>query len=217
MCELGGTGAAQTGHKHEAETSFLPSLLERRELSMRACVRLLLLTSSASAAETDPREWTTADVGGWVARVGLHEYRGAFGEGLVDGRRLLGLTLHELEHELLIPSAEHRMVIEMELGELKLRNGLLSTAERARHRKAHPCIEGWSAKEVRKLLEATGLGRFAAAFFSRGVGGDELLRMSGDELRAVMAEQASREEASAREAAAQLLAAQLEMLRAREC
>ena len=179
-------------------------------MPMRACVHLLLLTSSASAAETDPREWTTADVSGWVARVGLHEYRGAFGEGLVDGLRLLGLTLHELEHELLIPSAEHRMVIEMELGELKLRHGLLTPAERHAHLAAHPRTDEWSPADVQRFLEGQGLEAYAPNFAQ--LDGGALVGLSDAQLRRLATGGGSDEED---QATFELLAAQVKELRAR--
>lgn len=103
----------------------------------------------------------------------------------------------------------------MEIGELKLRHALLSPSERKAHRKAHPCIDGWPAKDVRKYLEAVGLGRYAGYFSARGTDGDALLGMNEVELGAVLLGQGDKESVEEREAALELLAAQLAMLRER--
>jgi len=114
-----------------------------------------------------------------------------------------------------VPLSRHRLVLEMEIGELRLRHDLLSASERKAHRKAHPCIDGWTAKEVRKYLEAMGLGRYTGYFATRPTDGDALLGMSKDDLHAVMLEHREKESREEREAAAEFLAAQLEMLRER--
>jgi hypothetical protein len=103
----------------------------------------------------------------------------------------------------------------MEIGELKLRHALLSPSERRAHRKAHPCIDGWTAKEVRRYLEAVGLGRYAGYFAARGTDGDVLLGMSEVELGAVLLGHGGKESVEERDAALEILAAQLVMLRER--
>ena len=85
-----------------------------------------------------------ADAAAWVRSLGFAEHAGAFSEAGVDGKRLLGLTAEALEAELLLPVAEHRLALEMEIAELKLRRGLLSRADKKAHLAAFPRAAGRS-------------------------------------------------------------------------
>eukprot|EP00967_Tisochrysis_lutea_P124423 scaffold207994_cov31-Tisochrysis_lutea.AAC.1 len=103
----------------------------------------------------------------------------------------------------------------MEISELRLRHSLLSPSERKAHRRAHPCIDGWPAKDVRKFLEGVGLGRYASYFLASNTDGDRLLGMTEDDLRGVMLEHRDKESLEEMEAAVDYLAAQLIVLRER--
>lgn len=83
--------------------------------------------------------WSAAAVGNWVESVGFPEYNAVFRDASIDGVALVQLTAEAMEKDpLLIASAEHRLVIEMELGELKLSHGIFSPKQaKARCRSAH--------------------------------------------------------------------------------
>ena len=157
------------------------------------------------------RAWSAADVAEWVRSIGFPEYADVFEESAIDGRALLRMTLHTLRSELLIPSVEHSLAIEMELGELKHRRKLLSPMEATSHRVAHPTADEWSTAEVRDYLEALGFGRYAPRF--ERVDGQELLAMSSDELQERINVQPDVLEENG--AVLQLLSAQLAILRER--
>jgi hypothetical protein len=172
-----------------------------------------LFAASTSELSTDPRRWSVADAAAWVRSLGFAEHAGAFSEAGVDGKRLLGLTAEALEAELLLPVAEHRLALEMEIGELKLRRGLFSRADKKAHLAAYPRAAEWSAADVAAFLAQQGLGAHAAAGFA-GVDGRALLALSADALRArVAAAGEPREQAAA---SAELLEAALEALRRRD-
>ena len=146
----------------------------------------------------------------WVESIGFPEYRGAFGEGRVDGSKLLKFTDAKLEDELLLAAPEHRMVIEMELGELKLRHGLLTPAERHAHLAAHPRTDEWSPADVQRFLEGQGLEAYAPNFAQ--LDGGALVGLSDAQLRRLATGGGSDEED---QATFELLAAQVKELRAR--
>lgn len=158
-------------------------------LRLRAPLLLLLLPSAAAQSYppreleplSDPSGWSVAEVQSWVESIGFEEYAAAFGEGGVDGRTLLGFDASKLEDELLLAAPEHRLVIEMELGELKLRRGLMPPAERQAHLAAHPRTDAWSAADVREFLQEQGLGSYAARFAS--LDGHALLALSDAQLQ----------------------------------
>ena len=146
----------------------------------------------------------------WVESIGFPEYTAAFGEGGVDGRKLLTLDLAGLEDELLLAAPDHRLVIDMEIGELKLRHGLMTADERAIHLAAHPRTEDWSAADVRDFLEEQGLGAYAARFAR--LDGRGLLALRPAQLRSLAVGGDSEE---TDEATFELLAAQVQYLRER--
>jgi len=151
------------------------------------------------------------DVQDWVESIGFYEYRDAFYEGSIDGATLLGLTAETIASRLLISAPEHLAVLEMELGELKLRRGLLSGSQRKAHLKAYPAADGWSEKEVRAFLQGVGFAAYANGF--ERIDGAALLRLSQAELRERMVGAPSEYDADAQ--ALELLTAHLEVLRYR--
>ena len=80
-------------------------------LAQRLRAPLLLLLFSFVAAQyesyppreleplSDPSGWSVAEVQSWVESIGFHEYRDAFLEAAVDGRRLLTLDADSLGRE----------------------------------------------------------------------------------------------------------------------
>lgn len=182
---------------------------------------LLLLLQSVSAQHesyppreleplSDPSGWTVAEVQSWVESIGFEEYAAAFGEGGIDGRKLVGFDAAKLEDELLLAAPEHRLVIEMELGELKLRRGLMTAAERQAHLAAHPRTDAWSAADVREFLQEQGLGSYAPRFAS--LDGRALLALSDAQLQG-LATGGSTDEVD--KATYELLSAQMQYLRER--
>ena len=146
----------------------------------------------------------------WVESIGFPEYRGAFSEGRVDGRKLLAFTDAKLEDELLLAAPEHRMVIEMELGELKLRHGLLTPQERQAYLAAHPRTDEWSRGDVQRFFEGQGLAAYGPNFAQ--LDGRALVTISDAQLRHLAMGSGSEEED---QATFELLAAQMKELRAR--
>ena len=158
----------------------------------------------------DPTRWRVEEVQAWVESIGFPEYRGAFGEGPVDGPKLLKFTAAKLEDELLLAAPEHRLVIEMELGELKLRHGLLTPVERQAHLTAHPRTDDWSRVDVRNFLDGQGLGAYASNFAQ--VDGRTLVAMNEAQLQ-VLATGGGSDETD--QATFELLSAQVRHLRER--
>ena len=158
----------------------------------------------------DPTRWSVEEVQAWVESIGFPEYRGAFGEGPIDGPKLLKFTAAKLEDELLLAAPEHRLVIEMELGELKLKHGLLTAAERQAHLTAHPRTDTWSRVDVREFLDGQGLGAYAANFAQ--VDGQTLVAMSEAQLQVLTTGGGSDE---TDQATFELLSAQVRHLRER--
>ena len=116
----------------------------------------------------------------------------------------------KLEDELLLAAPEHRLVIEMELGELKLKHGLLTAAERQAHLTAHPRTDTWSRVDVREFLDGQGLGAYAANFAQ--VDGQTLVAMSEAQLQVLTTGGGSDE---TDQATFELLSAQVRHLRER--
>lgn len=152
---------------------------------MRSAVALLLALSGAHAS-FPPREleptidleyWSTAHVASWVRSIGYAEYASVFTEAKVNGLRLLGLSAETLQSELLFASAEHALVIEMEISSLRHRRGLMSAAEARQFSKLHPSPDGWGVAEVSAFLEELGLGAYAKRFAKQRVDGPTLLQL----------------------------------------
>ena len=128
-----------------------------------------------------------------------------------DGPKLLKFIAAKLEVELLLAApAEHRLVIEMELGELKLRHGLLTPVERQAHLTAHPRTDDWSRVDVRNFLDGQGLGAYASNFAQ--VDGRTLVAMNEAQLQ-VLATGGGSDETD--QATLELLSAQVRHLRER--
>ena len=134
----------------------------------------------------DPRSWTAAEVQDWCESVGFHEYREAFLEAGVDGRRLLGMTAPMLRKSLLLPSGEHALVLEMEISELSARRGLLSASELSAHRGTYPLAEGWDAAGVASFLQESGLGQYVSRFATARVDGRALLKLRADQISTLL-------------------------------
>lgn len=134
---------------------------------------------------TDPRSWSVEEVQSWVESIGFREYKLAFLEGDVDGKKLLGMTAERLGAELLLPAREHVLLIEMELAELKVSRGLekLTADERmaARYDLSHMGVA-----QVGALLHDAGLEKYVGAFARRGLDGPKLLALSDADLRAAL-------------------------------
>lgn len=179
-------------------------LRERPRLSRPPCV------SRAS----DPREWQVEDVQTWVESIGFHEYRGAFEEASIDGRRLLSMPAEKLATELVLAASEHVAVIALEISELRARRGLMSSSELKAHFSAHPPPSSWDGEGVIAWLEDAGMERYAAAFEAAQVDGAALLRMSSREIAMLLSAAPNRMEQN--EAAAELLEGLITHLRWRE-
>ena len=163
---------------------------------------------------TDPRQWSVSDVQDWVESIGFHEYRGAFLEAAVDGKRLLSeLTAGWLADELILGSDEHNMVIEMELSELRARRGLMSGAEARAFREAYPPVDEWDVAQVGNFLEKAGLGSFSPQFAAAQVDGPALLRLSDAELEQLVQLSDGSQKDEIGEAATELVAAAVRHLR----
>lgn len=147
---------------------------------------------SCACTCVDPRAWSVAEVQNWVESVGYHEYREAFAEGRVNGRKLMGMTAGQLQSELILPSPEVAELLEMEIGELRARRGLFaSRAERDAHFAAHPLADTWDVAGVAAFLREVGFPAAAARFSAAGVNGPALLRLGEAELRTLAAPPAS--------------------------
>ena len=162
---------------------------------------------------SDPRSWGVADVQDWVESTGFYEYREAFLEGMVDGKRLLRMGEDDLSERLLLPSAEHAALLAMEIGELRARRGLFTPAERQAHFAAHPLAETWNVDGVQRFLQEAGFGRYAAGFARAAVNGPALLRLSDAELGALVGAYAQGDEHEEGAAAVEQLAALVAHLR----
>jgi len=138
----------------------------------------------------------------------MGEYARIAHEAQLSGKKLLALSLEKLESDLLIASPEHRLVIEMELGELRLRRGLMSQKERRAHRLAHPAADEWRREDVQQFLAVVGLARHVSRFSD--LDGLGFLSLGESQLRARLGLSASDAPHEA-----DVLWEQLRMLRAR--
>jgi hypothetical protein len=164
--------------------------------STSACASAHSRMPSSNRVRADPRSWSVADVQSWVDSVGFSEYREAFSEAKIDGARLLGTGSAEaLQAELLLPATEHAAVLAFEIGDLRARRNLFtSRAERDAHFAAHPLADGWDEADVTAFLQDAGLGRHAPRFAAAGVDGRGLLRLTDDDLSALVGAHAAGDE-----------------------
>lgn len=132
--------------------------------------------------QTDPQRWSARDVADWVESTGYFEYREAFLEASIDGKRLLKLDADNIGSVLMLRSVDHAYVLDMEIKELRERRGLLSRSELAQHRQRHPLITSLDVSGVGELLADAGLGRHVTAFAAARIDGPRLLRLSGDDI-----------------------------------
>lgn len=180
----------------------ISSLALSCRVTMNAVYFLLVLFSSAALAgapryenypprelepPTDPRKWQVAEVQDWVESCGFYEYREAFLEAKVDGRKLLSMSAEALKSTLLLASSEHASVLEMEIKELRARRNLLSSSELKQHRAHYPLAESWDVSGVVRFLQDSGLGRHATAFAASRIDGKRLLQLLPDQIAALMA------------------------------
>ena len=152
----------------------------------RGCATLLAILATACAQSAgSPHAWSATFVGDWIEQIGFPEYAAVFRDAQIDGEALLQLAGEAMEKEpLLIASAEHRLVIEMELAELKLNHGLLSSKEAKAHEQAHPSADAWSTRDVKSFLTQNGLSQYTQRFAQ--VDGRALLGFSIDHLRQLL-------------------------------
>ena len=178
---------------------------------MAAAALACFVAAAAAQPLTDPRKWSAADVAEWLGAVGYPEYANAFGS--VDGKALLALNAERMERKLLLAAPEHRVVLEMEIGELRFQHGLMSAKERQAHRLLHPAADGWSAAEVGAFLADAGLERYSSRFVEHNIDGRMLLQLQPPMLRPLLDVQPNANEAN--EAALELLTALIAQLRRR--
>jgi hypothetical protein len=61
--------------------------------------------------EVSPALWSSADVGAWIASIGMQQYRKHFVHNAIDGTLLPEMDLEVLKSELKIATLGHRALI----------------------------------------------------------------------------------------------------------
>ena len=161
---------------------------------------------------TDPRKWTIYEVADWVESAGFFEYREAFLEAAVNGEALLRMDESSLGKLLMLSSADHVNVLDMEITELRARRGLLSGAELNAYRQAHPHVSSLDVGGVGQLLQEAGFSRHVSAFAGARINGRTLLQLTDEQITTLaMGAQPNQHELN--EAEAEQLVAMVEHLR----
>lgn len=131
----------------------------------------------------DPRNWQVAEVQDWVESIGFFEYRDAFAEGTVDGKKLMKLTPRLMEDDLILMAPDHRTIIDIELKELLKRKGLPFDPAPEADTTPAKSASGWSVVQVGKWLIESGYGDYHLSFMEQEVNGEVLLSLQSSDLK----------------------------------